>query len=753
VKILEVKVNNGKSYVVQVGEQSFTLETGLLAMQAGGSVVVRLGDSVVLCTATTSKAPREGIDFFPLTVDFEERLYAAGRIPGSFFRREGRPSETAILTSRLIDRPLRPLFPKDYRNDVQIIATALSSDGQNYLDIPAIVGASAALMISDVPFETPIGACRVGLIEDQFIINPTAEQMEQSSLDLRMAGTKDAILMVEAGADQVHEEVMLQALQIGHEAMKPLIAAQEQMRQEVGKPKSTDYPVITIEERDRERIIQRIGDRVAELVVQPMNKQERGLATDALENEILGSFAGDETIDPRDVKAVFSDVLKVETRKLILEKGQRADGRQADEIRPIWTMTGLLPRAHGSGLFTRGETQVVSIATLGTPREEQKLDTLRPEDSKRYIHHYNFPPFSTGETWPMRGPRRREIGHGALAETALRSVLPPEDVFPYTLRVVSEALASNGSTSMASVCGSTLSLMDAGVPIQSPVAGIAMGLITEDEKYAILSDIQGLEDHLGDMDFKVAGTREGITALQMDIKIKGLSYEILSQALTQARTGRLHILEKMAETIAEPRPELSIYAPRITTMHVDPDKIGKIIGPGGKMIRKIQEECEVDVDIEDDGTVYIAAIEGLGAQKAIEMIEALTEEAEIGKVYVGKVVRTESYGAFVEILPGVDGLVHISQLADYRAPSVEDVVRVGDEIMVMVIDIDQESGKIRLSRQAVLEGWTAQEARERDRKGSPSGGSRDDRRGGGRSRGPRSGSYDSRDRRPPRRDR
>jgi polyribonucleotide nucleotidyltransferase len=738
---LEVKVNNAKSYVVQVGERSLTLETGQLAMQAGGSVLVRLGDSVVLCTATSSRKPREGIDFFPLTVDFEERLYAAGRIPGSFFRREGRPSESAILTSRLTDRPLRPLFPKDYRNDVQIIATALSSDGQNYLDIPAIIGASTALMLSGIPFEGPIAACRVGLIEDEFVINPTADQMEQSSLDLRMAGTEDAIVMVEAGAHELHEEVILQALQAAHEAIQPVIALQKQMREELGKSKTLDYPVITIEERDRERIMQRIGNRVAELVAQPMAKHERGEAVDALEDEILGSFVGDETINPDDVQTVFHEVLKKETRRLILEKGQRADGRRTDEIRPIWSTTGLLPRAHGSGLFTRGETQVVSIATLGTPREEQKLDTLRPEEAKRYMHHYNFPPFSTGETWPMRGPKRREIGHGALAETALVAVLPTEDKFPYTLRVVSEVLSSNGSTSMASVCGSTLALMDAGVPITNPVAGIAMGLISENDRYAILSDIQGLEDHLGDMDFKVAGTREGITALQMDIKIKGLSYEILSQALAQARAGRIHILDKMAETIAEPRSELSTFAPRITTIHVDPDKIGKIIGPGGKMIRKIQEECEVDVDIEDDGTVYIAALESAGAQKAIEMIEALTEEAEIGRVYVGKVVRTESYGAFVEILPGVDGMVHISQLADYRVPSVEDVVRVGDEIMVMVIDIEGESGKIKLSRQAVLEGWTAAEARERDRKGSPSGGSRGGGRGGNR----------SRDRRPPRR--
>jgi polyribonucleotide nucleotidyltransferase len=726
-------VNSKKTYVVQVGDKPLTIETGELAMQAGGAVLVRLGDSVVLCTATSSKKPREGINFLPLTVDFEERLYAAGRIPGSFFRREGRPSESAILTCRLIDRPLRPLFPKDYRNDIQVIVTALSSDTQNYLDIPAIIGASTALTISDIPFEGPIGAVRVGLIEDEFVINPTAEQMEESQLDLRMAGTEDAILMVEAGGEEVHEEVILQALEAGHAAMQPVIALQKEMREEIGKAKNVDYPVVTIEERDRERILRRIGDSVAHLVAQPMSKEERSQATGALEDEILGSFVDDETIDPRDVKEVFGQVLKAETRRLILEQGQRADGRKPDEIRPIWSRVGLLPRAHGSGLFTRGETQALSIATLGTPREEQKLDTLRPEEAKRYMHHYNFPPFSTGETWPMRGPRRREIGHGALAETALLSVLPSEETFPYTLRVVSEVLSSNGSTSMASVCGSTLALLDAGVPIKNPVAGIAMGLIAADGKHAILSDIQGLEDHLGDMDFKVAGSREGVTALQMDIKIKGLSYDILSQALTQARAGRLHILDRMGETISEPRADMSPYAPRITTMHVDPEKIGKIIGPGGKMIRKIQEECEVQIDIEDDGTVYIAAIDSLGADRAIAMIEALTEEAEIGKVYVGKVVRTENYGAFVEILPGVDGMVHISQLADYRVPSVEDVVRVGDEIMVMVIDVDPETQKIRLSRQAVLEGWTAEEARERDRKGS-SGSSRGGRSRGGRSR-------------------
>ncbi len=744
-------MNNVKTYVVDFAGQSWTIETGHIALQAGGAVTVRTGDSVLLCTATASTTPREGVDFFPLTCDFEERLYAAGRIPGSFFRREGRPSESAILTSRLIDRPLRPLFPKDYRNDVQIIATALSSDSQNMLDIPAIIGASTALMISDVPFQGPIGACRVGLVDGEFVINPTADQLAASTLDLRMAATEDAILMVEAGASQVHEEVMLQALKAGHQAMQPVIALQKQMQAEIGKPKQTDYAVVASNEGAHGRVVDRIGtlrQRVADLVAQPHDKAEWHESTNALEEEIIDSFAEDDTIDTDEVKVVFHDALRTELRRRVLDHGQRADGRTTTEIRPIWSQVGILPRVHGSGLFTRGETQVLSIATLGTPREEQKLDTLRPEDAKRYMHHYNFPPFSTGETWPLRGPKRREIGHGALAETALRAVLPPEAEFPYTLRVVSEVLSSNGSTSMASVCGSTLSLMDAGVPITNPVAGIAMGLIIEDGQYAILSDIQGLEDHLGDMDFKVAGTREGITALQMDIKVKGISYEILSQAMIQARAGRLHILDKMAEAITAPRPEMSPYAPRITTVHIDPEKIGKIIGPGGKMIRKIQEECGVQIDIEEDGTVYIAATEGPAAEKAQQMIEGLTEEPEIGKTYVGKVVRIESYGAFVEIMPGVDGMVHISQLADYRVPSVEEVVHMGDEVMVMIIDIDQDTGKIRLSRQAVLEGWTAEEAREKDRKPSGGGGNRDDRRGGG-SRGPRTGDSSSQDRRSP----
>jgi polyribonucleotide nucleotidyltransferase len=750
------QVNRGKQYSVEVGGKTLTLETGRLAMQAGGAVMVRLGDSVVLCTATASKEPREGIDFFPLTVDFEERLYAAGRIPGSFFRREGRPSESGILTMRLTDRPLRPLFPKGYRNDVQVIETALSSDQQNYLDIPAIIGASAALTISGIPFEGPIAACRVGLVDEEFIINPTAEQMEESVLDLRMAGTEDAILMVEAGAKEVHEEVLLQALRLGHESMQPIIALQKQMQADVGKEKNLDFAVYSVEERDRERVLRRIGERITQLVSQPMGKVERAEASDALLNEVLGSFADDETIPLDDVRLVFEEQLKAETRRLILDKGQRADGRRTDEIRSIWGEAGLLPRAHGSAVFTRGETQALSIVTLGTPREEQKLDTLRPEEAKRYMHHYNFPPYSTGETWPLRGPRRREIGHGALAETALRAVLPEEADFPYTIRVVSEVLSSNGSTSMAAVCGSAMALMDAGVPIASPIAGIAMGLITDGERHAVLSDIQGLEDHLGDMDFKVAGSRTGVTALQMDIKIKGLDFDILSQALMQARKGRLHILDEMSTVIAEPRPELAPFAPRIITIQIDPDKIGKVIGPGGKMIRQISEECAVKIDIEDDGTVFIAALEGPSAEKAIQMIQDLTAEAEIGKIYLGRVVRTESYGAFVEILPGTDGMVHISQLADYRVPSVEEVVRVGDEIMVMVVDIDEDTQKIRLSRQAVLEGWTAEEARERDRPARSSGGQRGSsrsRRGGGRDRGPRVGDATSRERRPPRRDR
>jgi len=697
----------------RIGGHEIIIETGTLANQAGGAVTVRTGDTVVLATATSSREPREGVDFFPLTVDYEERLYAAGRIPGSFFRREGRPSEAAILLCRLVDRPLRPLFPKGYHNDVQIILTALSADQENYLDIPAIIGASAALMISDIPFGGPIGAVRVGYIDGEYVFNPTATEMEHSILDLRMAGTEDAILMVEAGAHEVPEDIIMEALRLGHKAMQDVIRVQREMAAEVGKPKQRFSPALPSDEA-RAAVASRLGDRLSAIIGTALSKEERNAALEALQEELMAELK--ETFDPWEIKAVFDEILREKVRQRILEEGIRPDGRDAETIRPISCQVGILPRTHGSGLFTRGETQVLTIATLGTPREAQTLDTLQPEETKRFLHHYNFPPYSTGEVWPLRGPKRREIGHGALAERALAPMIPDMEEFPYTIRLVSEVLSSNGSTSMASVCGSTLALMDAGVPIKQPVAGIAMGLVTGDGRYTILSDIQGMEDHLGDMDFKVAGTSYGITALQMDIKVRGLSYEILEQALRQAREGRLYILDKMLEVLPRPRAEMSPYAPRIVTIHIDPEKIGKIIGPGGKIVRAIQEEHDVKIDIEENGSVYIAATDALAGKAAIAEIEKLVEEPEVGKIYTGKVVRTEEYGAFVEILPGVEGMVHISQLADYRAPSVEDVVRVGDEIMVMVTDIDPVTGRIRLSRQAVLEGWSAQEARAHDRR-------------------------------------
>jgi polyribonucleotide nucleotidyltransferase len=744
-----------RQFSTTLGGHTVTLETGKLAGLAGGAVTIRCGDTLLLATATMSREPRLGIDFFPLSVDYEERLYAAGRIPGSFFRREGRPSEGAILTARLIDRPLRPLFPKDLHNDVQIIVTALSVDQIQQPDVLAIVAASAALTIADIPFGTPghdgpVGAVRVGLIDGQFVVNPTYPQMEQSSLDLRLAGTRDAIVMVECAADEVPEDVMVKALEFGHQAIQTLIDLQEQMAREVGKP-TREYQRFILDETLVRDIEARVGTRMSE-AMSLSGKQERSLALETLTADIRAAYQDSQNVLPADVKAILHDIEKDVVRARIIRDGVRPDGRGPKAIRSLAAEVGLSPRAHGSGLFTRGETQVLTLATLGTPREAQELDTLSPEDEKHYMHHYNFPPFSVGETRPLRGSSRREIGHGALAERALIPVLPTEEEFPYTLRLVSEVLSSNGSTSMGSVCGSTLALMDAGVPIKAPVAGIAMGLIKDANGYAILTDIQGLEDHLGDMDFKVAGTAVGITALQMDIKIKGLSTQMLSEALEQAREARGQILEVIAGALPAPRPELSPYAPRLTILKIDPAKIGAIIGPGGKVIRKIQEDTGVKIDVQDDGTVFIAATEGPAAQRAKEMIEGLTETARVGQIYTGKVVRTTDFGAFVEILPGTDGMVHISQLASERVNSVEDVARVGDELTVMVTNVD-EGGKIRLSRQAVLEGWTAEEALERDRKpsggGRPGGGGRfGDRdrgrdggrggdRGGDRSRGPR----------------
>ena len=718
---------NTHTFTATLGDKVVIIETGKLAQQAGGAVTVRSGDTLLLVTATMSHIAREGIDFFPLTVDFEERLYAAGRIPGSFFRREGRPTESAILTMRLTDRPIRPLFPKGLRNEVQIVVTPLSQDEENQADILAIIGTSAALTISDVPFAGPVGAVRVGYIDGALVINPTVSQMETSALDLRLAGTAEALLMVEAGANEVSEAVMLDALRQGHAAIQDTIRIQNEMREAVGKPKR-DFESHELPEEAYTFVYQQVGERLPEAIYGAADKHDFYERTGALKDEMIAQYtqAEDGEWDEKILGEAFSQVLRDIVRKRTIEEGVRADRRDTRTIRPLSAEVGLLPRTHGSGLFTRGETQVLSVATLGTPREEQTLDDLSPDETKRYIHHYNFPPYSTGETRPLRGPRRREIGHGALAERALLPVLPNEAEFPYTVRVVSEALSSNGSTSMASVCGSTLSLMDAGVSIKAPVAGIAMGLMMTDSRYQILTDIQGLEDHLGDMDFKVAGTREGITALQMDIKIAGISYEIMTEALEQAKEARLQILDTIAAAIPEPRAEMSPYAPRMTILHVSPDKLGAVIGPGGKTVRSIQETCDVRIDIEDDGTIYIASASGPNAEKAQQMIAELTEEAEIGRIYTGRVVRTTDFGAFVEILPGTDGMVHISQLADHRVEKVEDVARVGDELMVMVTDISPD-GKIRLSRQAVLEGWTAEQAREADSRGGGRRNSRNDR--------------------------
>jgi len=728
-----------KLYTAQVGGSVIAIETGKLAGQAGGAVTVRLGDSIVFAAATLGGI-REGVDFFPLTVDYEERMYAGGRIPGSFFRREGKPSDDSILIARLTDRPIRPLFPKKMRNEVQVIMFSLSADPDNPLDMLAVNAASAAIMISDIPWGGPIGAVRIGRIEGEFVVNPTFAQKELSDLDLRIAGTRDAILMVECGSDPLPEEVMVKALMFGHQSLQPLIDLQEKMAAEIGKPKA-EVTLSTLDENLLEQVQQRAAAQIEASLNAPHNKAELNDAIAALQEAVLTELtADDETLAPQ-VGEAFEEVLKKVVRNRILEQSKRPDGRGPAEIRPIWCEVDVSPRAHGSGLFTRGETQVLTMATLGTPKEAQELDNLTPVDTKRYIHHYNFPPYSTGEVKPLRGQSRREIGHGALAERALVPVIPPEDEFPYTLRLVSEVLASNGSSSMASVCGSTLALMDSGVPIKAPVAGVAMGLIKEDGRYQILTDIQGMEDHLGDMDFKVAGTAKGITALQMDIKIKGITAELMTQALEQARQARLFILDQMLAVIPAPRPQLKPHAPRITVIQIPVDKIGAIIGPGGKIIRALQEETNTRIDIDDDGKVFIAATDGMSELAARERIESLIEIPQLGRIYTGKVVRITDFGAFVEILPNTDGMVHISQLDTERINKVEDVVHLGDEVTVMITGID-DAGKIRLSRQAVLEGWTLEEAQANDRSsrsgGRPSGGRPGGDRGG-RSGGNRSG--------------
>ena len=709
-----------KIYTTMVGDKPITMETGKLAGQAGGAVTLRTGDTMVFATATMGSEPRQGIDFFPLTVDYEERMYAGGRIPGSFFRREGRPSEEAILIARLTDRPIRPLFPEDMRNDVQVILYAFSADTENPIDILALNAASAALMISDISWGGPVGAVRVGRIDGEFVINPTFSEKNKSDLDLRLAGTRDAILMVECGAEFVQEDVLVAAIELGHQALQPIIDLQEQMTSEIGKTKR-DYPRFTLDEGLKSSVFERVMPGLEEIFSQPYDITSTYGAINDLRASVISELSTEDESLVGSIKRAFEQAEKDLVRGRILEHGIRPDGRGLTDIRQLSGEVEVSPRAHGSGLFTRGETQVLSLATLGTPREAQELDTLSPTESKRFMHHYNFPPFSVGETRFLRGASRREIGHGALAERALLPVIPAEEEFPYTMRIVSEVLSSNGSTSMASVCASTLALMDTGVPIKAPVAGIAMGLIKgEGEKYAILTDILGMEDHLGDMDFKVAGTREGVTALQMDIKIKGITSQIMAQALEQARQARLTILETILSVIPEPRSELKPHTPRITVVRIPVEKIGAVIGPGGKMIRSIQEDTNTRIDINEDGSIFIAATDVESEELARDRILALTESAEIGRIYTGRVVRVTDFGAFVEILPNTDGLVHISQLDSERVNRVEDIVRMGDEITVMVTDIDP-TGKIRLSRQAVLEGWTAEEARQKDRGGSRKG--------------------------------
>jgi polyribonucleotide nucleotidyltransferase len=687
-------------YSMEWSGRKVTVEIGQLAKQANGAVMVRYGDTAVLSTATASKEPRN-LDFFPLTVNYEERLYAVGKIPGGFIKREGRPSDKAILASRLIDRPIRPLFAEGFRNDVQVISIVMSVDQDCSTEMAAMFGSSLALCTSDIPFEGPIAGVVVGRVNNEFIINPTVEQAEKSDIHLTVAGTKDAINMVEAGALEVPEETMLEAIMFGHNEIKRLIEFQEKIIAEIGKEKRQISLYVINQELEAEVRGMCEADMVKAIQVQ--EKHAREDAIKEVKNQVVAKFIEQEATDEdlKQVKQILDKIVKGEVRRLITVEKIRPDGRKIDEIRPLSSQVSLLPRTHGSALFTRGQTQALSICTLGAMGDVQILDGLGIEEEKRFMHHYNFPSFSVGETGPIRGPGRREIGHGALGERALTPSIPSEKDFPYTIRLVSEVLESNGSTSQASICASTLAMMDAGVPIKSPVAGIAMGLVKSGEHYTVLSDIQGMEDHLGDMDFKVAGTAKGVTALQMDIKIDGLSREILEEALQQAKIGRMHILDSMLSTLSEPRAELSQFAPKILTMKINPDKIRDVIGPSGKQINKIIEETGVKIDIEQDGTVFIASTNQEMNEKAKKIIEDIVREVVVGEMYLGKVRRVEKFGAFVEIFAGKDGLVHISELAEERVGKVEDVVKIGDEFLVKVTEIDKQ-GRVNLSRKAVL---------------------------------------------------
>ncbi|MCC6850474.1 MAG: polyribonucleotide nucleotidyltransferase [Deltaproteobacteria bacterium] len=694
-----------KKVAIDFHGRPLSIEVGRMAKQAGGSALVQYGETVVLVTATSAREARENVDFFPLTCDYQEKTFAAGKIPGGFFKREGRQSEKEILNSRLIDRPLRPLFPDGFRCETQIVATVLSFDKENDADMPALIGASAALEVSDIPFHGPIAGVRMGRIGGQLVVNPMTSQYGESELQLIVAGSRDAIVMVEGGAKMLSEDVVLDALFTAHREMQKILDLQDELRKALGKPKRTVVPPAVdaaLQKRVRDVALPKI--RTA---METSGKHERGDAVRQVRTDLLAALASEFPEREREIKGAFEDAHYDAVRGLIVEQRRRIDGRGLTDVRPITSEVGVLPRTHGSALFTRGETQALVVATLGTSSDEQKIDALGGEVYKKFMLHYNFPPYSVGEVKFLRGPGRREIGHGALAERAIAAVMPEEASFPYTVRVVSEILESNGSSSMASVCGSALALMDAGVPIKAPVAGIAMGLIREGNEIRVLSDILGDEDHLGDMDFKVAGTADGITAVQMDIKIGGVTREIMRDALYQAREGRLHILGKMKEALAEARSDMSTYAPRIATLKIKVDRIRDVIGPGGKVIRGIIEETGVKIDVEDDGTIYIASSDGVAMQKAIDWVNRLTAEAEVGKIYKGIVKKIMDFGAFVEILPGTDGLVHISQLAPERVKEVRDVLKEGDEVMVKVLEVDK-TGKIRLSRKEALAAGSAQ---------------------------------------------
>ena len=700
---------------LDLGGRTLEVQVGKLAKQAGGAVTLRTGDTIVLGVATMSEDERQGIDFFPLTCDYEERMYSVGKIPGGFYKREGRPGERGILTSRLIDRPNRPLFPDGMRHDVQVVAMPLSVDQETPPDIVAMNAASAALTLSDIPYNGPTGAVRVGLIDGALVLNPSREQLETSALDLIVAGTREAVIMVEAGASEVTEAQMVEAIRFGHEGVQKICAFFEQLRADLGKPKR-EVALHKVDPALLEKVLGTSLDQIRDAIVNP-DKASRESGLSELKDEIVARLAPEFPEREGELGEAVEKAIKSQIRHLVLDEGKRPDGRTPEEIRTITCEVGLLPRAHGSGLFTRGQTQILTVCTLGGTSEDQLIDGLGEEANKRFMHHYNFPPFSVGETRPLRGPGRREIGHGALAERALRGMIPPMEEFPYVCRLVSETLESNGSSSMGSVCGSTLSLMDAGVPLKAPVAGVAMGLMTDGEKYAVLTDIQGMEDFTGDMDFKVAGTQEGITAIQLDSKLAGIKTEILTQALEQARQGRLFILDRMLETIAAPREEMSDFAPRIFTLEISPEKIGDVIGPGGKVIKKIQAETGAKIDIEQSGKVYIACADADGGERARRMIDDLTRDISVGETYQGRVTRLMDFGAFVEILPGKEGLIRTGQLVPGPVERISDVVNVGDELEVKVLEIDSQ-GRVNLTRRGLIplpegEEWQADGGRER----------------------------------------